>query len=83
MFYLREDLLNIPSKQIHTNFGSCGTDIVELHVYGGKTLIATDYEIEYKEKRKLEYGTWEEQLDMMHHGTWEAHVQAVRDKYPK
>ena len=40
-------------------------------------------EIEYKEKRKLEYGTWEEQLDMMHHGTWEAHVQAVRDKYPK
>ena len=40
-------------------------------------------EIEYKEKRKLEYGTWEEQLDMMHHGTWETHVQAVRDKYPK
>ena len=37
----------------------------------------------YAEKRRQEYGEWEEQLDMMHHGTWEAHVQAVRNKYPK
>ena len=37
----------------------------------------------YKEKRKPEYGSWEEQLDMMYHGTWEAHVQAVKDKFPK
>ena len=39
--------------------------------------------IAYKEKRRPEYGSWEDQLDMMYHGTWEAHVQAVKDKYPK
>ena len=39
--------------------------------------------IAYKEKRKPEYGSWEDQLDMMYHGTWEAHVQAIKDKYPK
>ena len=38
---------------------------------------------QYQRDRKLEYGTWEEQLDMMHHGTWKAHVQTIRDKYPK
>ena len=38
--------------------------------------------IAYKEKRRPEYGSWEEQLDMMYHGTWEAHVQAIKDKYP-
>ena len=38
---------------------------------------------QYQRDRKPEYGSWEEQLDMMYHGTWEAHVQAVRDKHPK
>ena len=38
---------------------------------------------QYQRDRKPEYGSWEEQLDMMYHGTWEAHVQAVKDKYPK
>ena len=50
--YLQEDLLNIPSKQIHTTFGSCGTDTIELHVYGGKTLISSDYQIEYREHKR-------------------------------
>jgi hypothetical protein len=39
--------------------------------------------IAYKEKRKPEYGSWEDQMDMMYHGTWEAHVQAVKEKHPK
>jgi hypothetical protein len=46
--YLQEDLLNIPSKQMLTKFGDCGTDTVELHVFGGKTLISSNYQIEYR-----------------------------------
>ena len=38
---------------------------------------------QYQRDRKPEYGSWEDQLDMMYHGTWEAHVQAVKDKFPK
>jgi hypothetical protein len=46
--------------------------------------LKADYDSkQYQRDRKPEYGSWEEQLDMMYHGTWEAHVQAVKDKYPK
>ena len=46
--------------------------------------LKADYDSkQYQRNRKPEYGSWEEQLDMMYHGTWEAHVQAVRDKHPK
>jgi hypothetical protein len=38
---------------------------------------------EYQRKREKEYGSWEDQMDMMYHGTWESHVQAIKDKYPK
>jgi len=38
---------------------------------------------QYQRDRRPEYGSWEDQLDMMYHGTWEAHVQAVKDKFPK
>ena len=40
---------------------------------------------QYQRDRKPEYGTWEEQLDMMFHNMddWRAHVQAIKDKYPK
>jgi len=37
----------------------------------------------YKEKRKPLYGTWEEQLDMMYHGTWKDHVAKVKADIPK
>ena len=37
----------------------------------------------YKDNRKPEYGTWEEQLDMMYHGKWETHIRAVKEKFPK
>ena len=38
---------------------------------------------QYQRDRKPEYGSWEDQMDMMYHGTWEAHVQAVKEKFPK
>ena len=40
---------------------------------------------EYQRSRQPEYGTWEDQLDMMYHSMddWKAHVKAVKDKYPK
>ena len=46
--------------------------------------LKADYDAqEYQRDRKKEYGSWEDQMDMMYHGTWEAHVQAVKDKHPK
>ena len=43
-------------------------------------------ENEYKEKRKQEYPSIEDQLDdIYHNGTdgWKATIKAVKDKYPK
>ena len=40
----------------------------------------------YKELRKKEYGSIEDQLDMIYHSgfyAWEAHIKAIKDKYPK
>ena len=46
--------------------------------------LKADYDSkQYQRDRKPEYGSWEDQMDMMYHGTWEAHVQAVKEKYPK
>jgi hypothetical protein len=35
------------------------------------------------ERRKKKYGTIEEQVDMMYHGTWKDHVKKVKDEEPK
>ena len=46
--------------------------------------LKADYDSkQYQRDRSPEYGSWEDQMDMMYHGTWEAHVQAIKDKYPK
>ena len=37
----------------------------------------------YQRDRKPLYGTWEEQLDMMYHGTWKNHVAKVKADIPK
>ena len=37
----------------------------------------------YQRDRKPLYGTWEEQLDMMYHGTWKDHVAKVKADIPK
>ena len=37
----------------------------------------------YKEKRQPLYGTWEQQLDMMYHGTWKDHVAKIKRDIPK
>jgi len=38
---------------------------------------------QYQQDRKPLYGTWEEQLDMMYHGTWKDHVAKVKSDIPK
>ena len=38
---------------------------------------------QYQRDRKPLYGTWEEQLDMMYHGTWKDHVAKVKADIPK
>ena len=48
--------------------------------------LKADYDAkEYQRKRKPEYKSWEEQMDLMYHSMddWKAHCKAVRDKYPK
>jgi len=35
-----------------------------------------------RNKRKVAYGTWEEQLEMQFDGTWEAHVNSVKTQFP-
>ena len=42
-----------------------------------------DQSLTYADKRKPLYGTWEEQLDMMYHGTWKDHVAKVKTDIPK
>ena len=37
----------------------------------------------YSVLRQAAYGSWGEQLDKQYEGTWEAHVLAVKEKYPK
>ena len=40
----------------------------------------------YQEKRKLEYPSWEDQLDQIYHSgidVWKANIKTVKDKYPK
>ena len=48
--------------------------------------LKADYDSkQYQRDRKPEYGTWEEQIDMIYHSMddWKTHCKAVRDKYPK
>ena len=44
--YKPEDLKNIPSKKVFTNFAQGDADNVELHIYGGDTLLASNYNVE-------------------------------------
>ena len=40
----------------------------------------------YREKRKLEYPDWADQLDQIYHNgidVWKANVKAIKNKYPK
>ncbi len=37
----------------------------------------------YQRDRKPFYGTWEQQLDMMYHGTWKDHVDKIKSDIPK
>ena len=40
---------------------------------------------QYQRDRYGQYGTWEEQFDIMYHSMddWKSHCKAVKDKYPK
>ena len=41
---------------------------------------------EYQRQRKLEYPSWEDQMDKIYHSgldAWKADIKAIKDKYPK
>ena len=83
-----------PSAQISVN----AEDVDQITWYANTPVISksdiqakmaelkADYDAkEYQRKRKPEYKSWEEQMDMMYHSMddWKSHCKAVRDKYPK
>lgn len=35
-----------------------------------------------RNKRKVAYGTWEDQMEMQFDGTWEDHVNSVKEQFP-
>ena len=37
----------------------------------------------WEDERRAGYGTWQDQLDKMFHGTWQDHVAAVKAAHPK
>ena len=48
------------------------------------TRLQTEYDNnKYQTDRNPMYGTWEEQWDMMYHGTWKAHVDKIKSDIPK
>jgi len=63
---------NVPLSDIETGEIS-ESDFIK-HIESSKT---------YADKRKPLYGTWEEQLDMMYHGTWKDHIAKVKADIPK
>ena len=81
-----------PSAQVSVN----AEDLEQITYHAGTPVIPkadivammaelkADYDSkQYQRDRRPEYGSWEDQMDMMYHGTWEAHVQAVKEKHPK
>ena len=43
-------------------------------------------DVKYKEDRKSEYPSWEDQLDKIYHSginAWKADIKKIKDKYPK
>ena len=42
--------------------------------------------VEYQRQRKLEYPSWEDQMDKIYHqgiDAWKADIKAIKGKYPK
>jgi hypothetical protein len=68
------------------NFTSIDLDdleVVEENWTNDEWASALHNQLDYADKRRPLYGTWEEQLDMMYHGTWKDHVAKVKADIPK
>ena len=60
------------------------TPISKDAILAKKAELQTEYDNKkYQRDRKPMYGTWEEQLDMMYHGTWKDHVDKIKSDIPK
>ena len=45
-----------------------------------------EVEVDYAIRRKEEYPTFEEQLDILYHEgyeAWKEHIKSIKDKFPK
>jgi hypothetical protein len=62
--------------------------ITDEHAQSIREQVTADFynSLGYAEKRKLEYPSIPDQLDLLYHGgydSWKAAIQVVKDKYPK
>jgi len=77
---------NMPNQNIPLVVGNADYDRIILEIDSGEAEFVetddTDYP-NYAEKRRWAYGSWQDQLDMMYHGTWEDHVASVKAANPK
>ena len=68
---------------IDTGIPESDLEVVEENWTDDEWNNALQNQLGYADKRKPLYGTWEQQLDMMYHGTWKDHVAKVKADIPK
>ena len=74
-----------PEKEYHVRKDHRYYDQMREEIEAGKAEILPYVEPvpTWQDNRIAAYGSWREQLDMMHHGTWKDHVAAVKAAHPK
>ena len=74
---------SIGNVSIDTDIPESDLEVVEENWTDDEWNNALQNQLGFADKRKPLYGTWEEQLDMMYHGTWKDHVTKVKADIPK
>ena len=74
---------SIGNVSIDTDIPESDLEVVEENWTDDEWNNALQNQLGFADKRKPLYGTWEEQLDMMYHGTWENHIAKVKPDIPK
>ena len=74
---------SIGNVSIDTDIPESDLEVVEENWTDDEWNNALQNQLGFADKRKPLYGTWEEQLDMMYHGTWKDHIAKVKSDIPK
>ena len=68
--------MSIPVGEGNTHYDEIVEQELEIAAY-------IEPEKSWEVQRREAYGSWQDQLDQMFHGTWEDHVAAVKAAHPK